>query len=481
MNNAEVVQRRMQRLSALSILVVASALSLAGCGGGESPAVTAPIVTPPPSPPAVPPAAYSLTVDANPLTATIVADSARAVTQKISRAGGVVQATGADGAVYTLMIPNNALAAETTITMTPLASLTIADLSADRSYGVTLAPEGQRFENYVTLTITPPAGVSAPVREQIPVAWSGASNVVSLALLDKASSEARFQLLHFSGYALLLATKGMDASLAAVRNRLGGTEEDRIASAAAERLARERQQQLAGSSEGGTVIAGFDDLRKEFVDKVLQPRLDAARSSCAAGRLASSTLVGYERQVQLLGLSEEQALYPKPFFTLLSETIESTAIVCMREEYELCRDEHIITRVLPVFFSFLRQAQLLGLFVDGNAPAWLMQAENDVRRCLQFELQFDSSMRFNSPSIMYSVSERVEARVTQIGYTQNFTTAPPAILVPRLQQVDAESAASIASQSQQPLVARDSRRILRFRARASLRCKRLVARSASPG
>jgi hypothetical protein len=410
------------RVPAWAALCLATLLAACGGGGGAS---TGPASTPPPSGGGGGSTiTYPLAVDPQPLRAVATSDDARATTQDVGIAGGTLSATAADGTQFTLTIPADALTYRARLRMTPLAALQIADLGAERSFGVKLEPEGQTFFKPVTLAITPPAGVSAPVGEQIAVGWSGANHTVSLAALDPKSSEVRLKLMHFSGYALLFAKKGVTASLAAVRHRLGGAAEERIASAMAERLGLERQKALLGIDGEGFNLAALEDLRTQYVNEVLKPRLAAAGSSCAASRLAMQTLLGYERQNALLGL-ENDPRYPKPFNTMVMEMLEQGALVCMKEEYEICRDEHIITRILPVFLGIARQMALLGTDPAApGAPAWLAQAEDRVRQCLKFELQFDSNVQYSSSGMpTHSMSERVESRV-KVGYRMFFTEPP---------------------------------------------------------
>src|SRR5262245_34408062 len=58
----------------------------------------------------------------------ITTDAARATTKTFPPGGGTLTATGADGTVYTLTIPPNALLVETAITMTPIVSISGGDL-----------------------------------------------------------------------------------------------------------------------------------------------------------------------------------------------------------------------------------------------------------------------------------------------------------------------------------------------------------------
>lgn len=352
----------------------------------------------------------TLVVDASPLRAAVQLDTARAATQTLPIDGGTLAATGADGTVYTLTVPGDALLEPTTITMTPLASVAVAGLATSAGYGVQLEPAGATFSNYLTLTVTPPPGASAPADRQIPIGWSGEHNTVSLVAMDQASGEARLKLLHFSGYALLLATQGTNATLEPARHRLGGDEEARLTSVAAERLLQERQRQLRGLPATPTDQM-LDDLFKAFDEKVLKPRIAAAGSSCAAGRLAIQTVLGRSRQRQLLGYPDDDYSHS----ALYGDIMASATAACTKEEYALCRDEHIITRMLPYYLGVARQAALLGLSTADPAgdPAWLREAEAAVSNCLNFELQFDSDLEKTDGDAVtrHTTREHVSARL----------------------------------------------------------------------
>lgn len=350
----------------------------------------------------------AIAVDASPLRATPSADTARTFTQLVPLAGGTLSATGADGAVYTLTVPANALNEPTEISLTPLASLAVEGLASDAAYGVQLGPDGAQFSNYVTLAITPPPGASVPVERQLPIGWSGTDNTVALAALDPAAREVRLKLLHFSGYALLLARQGTNATLEPARHRLGGDAEARLQSLTAERLLQERQRQLLGQTPAEL---NLDDIFAAYDEEVLKPRIAAAGSNCAAGRLAIQTVLGRSRQRQLLG-------YPDDTYSqsaLYGDLMAQATAACTREEYALCRDEHIITRMLPYYLGLSRQAQLLGLAGSPGVadPVWLQDAEAATAKCLNFELQIDSQMVLNEGSDVdaHTVRESISTRL----------------------------------------------------------------------
>lgn len=306
-------------------------------------------------------------------------DSARQVQALISIQGGSLTATGADGTHYTLEIPSDALIRETLIRMTPLASLSGLPFSSGEVMAVQIEPEGAFFNNFLTLTIIPPYAI--PPDQQILYGFQGSQNELTLAAPVVNSAEIKILIQHFSGYGV---TKGLLADIEPYRQRLGGNAESRLQSEAAYQLGRVRQQQLLGSGETGDDLqALFEDLFERFDREVVQPRIAAAGESCAAGKLALQTVLGFERQKQLLGMESEERMGS------VQSLFENVGMTCLNEEYELCAEDHIIHRMIPVWLGFERQAQLLGAG-EGESPL-SQEARRLTEQCLRFDLEFYSS------------------------------------------------------------------------------------------
>ncbi len=286
--------------------------------------------------------------------------------------GGVLSTTAADGTVFTLTIPPDALVIDTLIRMTPVATLEGMPFGSQPLL-VDLEPEGLQLYAYATLTIT--SAELVPVDQQIFVSISGATNELTLALPVVDSAEIQLLIDHFSAHGF---TKGMLADIEPVRERLGGSAERRLQSKAAEILGRERQTQLLGG-ESSDWIEELDGLMNEYQKQVIEPRVAAAGQSCAAARLAIQTVLGFDRQRQLLGLGSDES-----YREIL--TREDLYEVCVKEEYEICRDQHIIHRIIPVVLGMERQYQLLG----GEGGTRWEKYEPYIQKCLSFELEFHS-------------------------------------------------------------------------------------------
>jgi hypothetical protein len=96
-------------------------------------------------------------VTPNPLTVPLTLETSTAVTKSIGPEGGVITATGEDGAVYTLEVPAGALLSTIDVTLTPVSSMDVP-LSGGLLGAVQITPEMQLYD-YATLTITPTKAV----------------------------------------------------------------------------------------------------------------------------------------------------------------------------------------------------------------------------------------------------------------------------------------------------------------------------------
>jgi len=321
---------------------------------------------------------YLLEQPDEPIQVQTALEDANASEAHFTTAGGSLKTIGSDGTAYRLDIPADALLNDVLIRMTP-ANVSGLPFGSGQTLAVQLEPEGLVFNNFVTLTIVPAQEI--PFDQQIFFGYEADGSNLSLAVPVVDSKEIKLQLLHFSGYGV---TKGLLADIEPVRARIGGSAETRLQSAIAEQLARERQRQLLGGGESESLV-DFEEYFRQYEEQVIKPRVAAAGESCAAGRLALHTVLGFERQKALLGVEGAGSLDQ---FGDLMATVTS---VCVKEEYELCRNDHVIHRMIPVWLGMERQAQLLGMGESGGAMGDALREARDLTsKCLTFELVFQS-------------------------------------------------------------------------------------------
>ena len=319
----------------------------------------------------------ALNPETQPVTVTTTVDQGRAVSAMIGPAGGSLTATGADGSRYVLEVPADALVVETEITMTPIESMDGLPLEDGLAAGVQLEPEGVSFYDFVTLTIEPAQAI--PVEQQLPIGISGEMGAVYLPLIDMDPEIVRLRLTHFSSAGL---SKGLLSDLEPVRQRLGGDVETRVNSLMAAEVAWGRQQ-----GKSGPDLDAVTYLLKVYREHVLDTRVKAAGESCAAARLAMETTMAYGRWVQIFGLPDDTV-------ELWNELIPPYARMCIQEEYELCRDEHIVHRILHVISHMEKLRYRSSL--TGEMDQIMAHAQDLAAKCLRFELEFESTARMES-------------------------------------------------------------------------------------
>jgi hypothetical protein len=269
-----------------------------------------------------------------------------ASTAMIGPDGGTVEVTSSAGTVFSLAVPKDALLGDVEITATPVAS--IGNLGFD-AHGVVFGPSGLSFLGTAQLTITPTEAV--PVDRQLPLMFDDTGEQFGVAEPKLDASAVVILVQHFSGYAFGDATRPSQAAFA---ERQASDAETRISSHFAEILARERQSQLLEGESVVDLAEEFDKFGKEYEEQVIKPRLAAANSSCAAAGRAISTVLGYERQRQLLGASGE--FFIGDIFDLYKQAFP----VCEEEAITKCKGLKDPSILLQFWITMNRTAQLFG-------------------------------------------------------------------------------------------------------------------------
>ncbi len=405
----------MKRRLLFSVLVLFALAAISGCASDSSEPTTSGATSVPPvlsgttSQPTDLAWIYDTPYD--PINLTITLDESHQAEAVIPVEGGILTATGLDGTTYTLEIPPDALPVETHISLTPVENLAGLPFSDEKAYAVQLAPEGLAFLNFVTLTIIPAQDIQ--LGEQIMFGFQADGQALSLTMPGMDPGSIQIQLLHFSGAGV---SKGLLADTEAVRRRLGGEVEARLESAIAAALQQARQDGQSVESLAAT-LQGY---LNEYMEKVVKPRVAAAGESCAAGRLAIETLLRAERTLALLGLSSEDS----SLRSQLADVIGTMSEVCMKEEYELCRDDHIVHRIVTAWLTLLRQMQLIGADSSGLEQ----QGREYVEKCLRFELELDSTAltQFGPALFESRVTSKVSLQATVNGFEVTIEGEAPA-------------------------------------------------------
>ncbi len=381
--------------------LLASALALAGCGGGGDPEPPPVVIE------AIVFVPYTLDRSGAAINASVTPDTARAASADLPVTGGTLSVTGADGTVYTLEIPADALVEPTRITLTPVVSVAGLPIGGGgTTVGVQLAPVGLQLANAAALVISPAAAAAVPIERQLFIQWAGGGDDVAFIAPDPAAATVRLSVAQFSGIGMLRSA-GFDADTAALRTRIGADAAARLASAVAEVLMRDRARRQAGiaDTQGPLIAAALTgSLIDQFRQEVLTPRTAAAASNCAAATLAADTLNDFHQQRRLLGVASAAADLAAEATPLMPVVAEA----CMAAAYAECRDNHVVTRMIPAQTALGRRAALMG-----SALSTFADTDRFVRGCLRFELDFVSSAgaRVTAGAAPYDFDETVSALV----------------------------------------------------------------------
>ncbi len=156
---------------------------------------------------------------------------------------------------------------------------------------------------------------------------------------------------HFSGYAFGDATR---PSQAAFLQRQATDAASRISGQIGDVFLGERESQVLNGTSVADLAAAFETYGEQWVEQVINPRLAAANSSCAAGALAISTVLGYERQRGLIGAGSNFSAAD------IYDLVKQAYPVCEEEAITKCKGLKDPSILLQFWITVNRQVQLLG-------------------------------------------------------------------------------------------------------------------------
>jgi hypothetical protein len=261
-----------------------SALVLSSCSGGDN----GPSGPSDPEQPDTP----------HPESVSVTTDPSRAASARILTTGGSVQATGADGTVYTLTIPADALLFDTTITMTPLTGVAGLDSPDGQPLGVQLEPDGLRFLNFATLTFSPPEGAR---RQAFAFSYHGNGAELHRVPLTPDPNILEVKLLHFSGN-VLVPGPVEGTFVAAPEQGLSPTDWEDLAQAKIAEVFQDERDRLA-RGEGIDPERGekLQEILQAYWEKGVEPTLNAMMTDCKVAQKLADRAWDFERTVELLG------------------------------------------------------------------------------------------------------------------------------------------------------------------------------------
>ncbi len=206
-------------------------------------------------------------------------DGAKAATAMIPVFGGSLTATGADGSVFTLTIPDKALAGPEKVTMTPLSAVNGMPFSGGLIAGVQLEPDGLQLFQMATLTIKPKKDV--PIAKQVAVSYHGSGDNLYMLPLDPTAGIS-MHILHFSGYSVASGITGeIEAQAKNPPDDPADQAAQQIAAAVNAELTTARTAALLGTStaaDAAKVAEGLKDILGVWFDRVVEAKVASAQA-----------------------------------------------------------------------------------------------------------------------------------------------------------------------------------------------------------
>jgi hypothetical protein len=354
---------------------------LVACGKDEQPATAAGQASSPVGRPGT-----FTTPAANPGKVGIQPDSERTAWAVLSGDGGTITATAADGTRFVLTLPKGALLGPEDIRLTPVASLSGLPASASSVAAAQLEPDGLLLLKPATLEIRPSKPLDRATA--FPVAWSASGDDLHLHPLMPHAGGIRFQVMHFSGFAI---ANGSDAAMNEILQREPQQCGERYFREIAEALKEARRAALMGE-EGGIskVIEQFVQISKGYLADVLQPIIAQLSKDETILPCVRSELGSFERTFRLMaGDSLAQALFAKPLEDGWMEVYKASAAAFVRASDRCKRKES------PIFqFQLMTSASrfLSNASLEEILPAdWAARVE-DCGKSLEYRVGIESTI-----------------------------------------------------------------------------------------
>jgi hypothetical protein len=356
----------------------------------------------------------------HPKSVSVTLDTAKATTAVIPVTGGTLTATGSDGSVFTLTIPDKALGSDEKVTMTPLSAVNGLPFSGGLVAGVQLEPDGLELFQMATLTIKPAKDV--PIASQVAVAYHGTGDNLYMQPLDPTAGIS-MHILHFSGDGVASGISGeIEEQAKNPPTDAADQAAQQMNAEANAAIAAERQAAIQGTaSDQAAAAANVANILKgtlnNWFDQVVEPKVAAAQADYTLTDDAVYNALVWQRRLALLGAEDAHQAQIDRLTTQLEE---------LRKAYEKalgdrCISQHDVSAVLPLI-SLERQFQLLGIKTAADQSPL-----DTVKKCLRFELDFETVSPFpDDTGQSYVLHDRVMKLVLQPDFPSgNLTASQP--------------------------------------------------------
>jgi hypothetical protein len=348
----------------------------------------------------------------------VALDGPKAVTMMMPVTGGSLTATGSDGSVFTLTIPDKALGGPEKVTMTPLSAINGLPFSGGLVAAVQLEPDGLQLFQMATLTIKP--AKSVPIEKQVAVGFHGSGDNLYMQPLDPVAGIS-LHILHFSGAGVASGITGeIEEQAKNPPTDPADQAAQQLAAAANAELTAAREAALLGTStaaDAAKVAESLKDILGAWFEHVVEAKVASAEADYTLTDDALMAALGWERMVQLLGQEEK--------YQAQSSRLEAQ-VTELRKKYEKaltdrCIGQHDLSAILPLM-ALERQVQLIGT-TSAPDPSPL----DTVRKCLRFELDFETVEPFmTNQGEAFVLHDRVQKLVLEPDFPSgNLTASQP--------------------------------------------------------
>ncbi len=231
----------------------------------------------------------------SPLSVHVTTDDTYTAQQALTAAsGGTITATGADGTTYVLAIPAGALPADTTVSLTPIASISGLPLSGGLANGVQFGPEGLVLNTPATLTISPANPI--PIAQLVGFGYTALGDHFHLEPTGGDGTTIIMAVPHFSGAG---TAKGTAAEATALEQQSPPSSQDDI-------LSEDEAVLVTQYREGQIPVATYQSeigqAISDYYQSVINPQLTAGLNSDAAFTSGAQAALSFLRQLEITGL-----------------------------------------------------------------------------------------------------------------------------------------------------------------------------------
>ena len=347
-----------------------------------------------------------------------VADPSHAVSGDLDMTGGSITATGADGAVFTLEIPPQALPSPETVTLTPVSRIDRFPFSGGLVAGVEIEPNGLDLMLPATLTIQPG---SAPSPDRtLPYSYVQGGEDFILYPRDPDSSSLRIPIVRLGGYGVGQGDAA-DAQSQAERAPTGPL------APYLQRYAHDVYRYALGVITRAQLSdSGIQIYRQAYTEVVApllnqtgaaatRPSLAAKEGSCILGgnpdaevRAGIENFLTLLRQRQLLPGGDPDPLNMESLLQPLRD--------CLQQAFDRCVAHSDPFEAL-FMLDIARQLQMLG---EEDPRLTTFIESGLLERCVRFELDFESKVVEESNSRGVNWVQRLKYRAQHVPLRFNY-------------------------------------------------------------